>query len=112
MLQMKELKAEAAEKAAAEAAKAKEERVELMRRQATRRLLYADLAQGWSAWVEMWAARSDALQRLRQCGAKLHAPELSAAFGVWVGEHEAGKRAAAEEAARAEGQSLAGALAC
>jgi len=65
------------------AAKAKEERVETLRRQSLRRIKNKDLAAGWAAWLARWEAKAYALSRLRECGNKLHTPELSVAFGVW-----------------------------
>ena len=47
---------------------AKDERIEQMRRGAGRRLLFADLADGWSAWVELWEAKRHAMRRLREVG--------------------------------------------
>ena len=55
--QMEELRAEAEQRAQAEAAKAREERVELIRRRSARRLLSTDLSRGWTAWHDMWTAR-------------------------------------------------------
>ena len=54
---MEELRAEAEQRAQAEAAKAREERVELIRRRSARRLLSYDLSCGWTAWHDMWTAR-------------------------------------------------------
>ena len=44
----------AAERVAFLEAQAKEERVELLRRQIGRRMLNAGLARGFSAWTELW----------------------------------------------------------
>ena len=44
----------------AQAAKSKEERIELLRRQTLRRVMHRDLALGWNAWSELWRARSQA----------------------------------------------------
>lgn len=68
---------------AMEAEKAKEERVELLRRQFGRRMMNRDLSAGWDAWVELWRAKTYALQRLREVGNRFRAPELSNAFAFW-----------------------------
>ena len=46
--------------------RAKEEAIDLLKRQAVRRMLNQSLSFGWTAWHEYWAAKTDALQRLRQ----------------------------------------------
>ena len=66
------------------AAAEKEERIELLRRQSVRRLLNAALADGWSAWVELWAARTDAKRKLRLAARSFRSPGISDAFDVWV----------------------------
>ena len=42
---------------------AKEERIELLRRQVCRRIKFGGLANGWAAWRELCGARSHALRR-------------------------------------------------
>ena len=64
--------------------KSKEERVELLRRQVTRRIMNAGISRGWTAWVELWSAKTYAMGRLRECGNKLHAPGLTTAFWIWA----------------------------
>lgn len=54
--------ASAEERAALDAAKAKEERIELLHRQSMRRIANRDLYNGWSAWSELWQAKTCALQ--------------------------------------------------
>jgi len=56
--QLIELTGTAEEKAAALQAKAKEERVELLRRQVGRRLMHSAISAGWSAWYELWTSRT------------------------------------------------------
>ena len=56
----------AEETAAAIEVRQRDERVELLRRQVTRRIMNANLSRGWMAWVEMWEARVYAMERLRQ----------------------------------------------
>jgi len=82
--QLAEVKQQAAEQLAAEAAKEKQARVELLHKQAMRRVLNADLSNGWSAWAEMWRARSYAMNKLRDVANSLKAPELSNAFSFWT----------------------------
>ena len=65
------------------AAKAKEERIELLRRQSMRRMLNAGLANAWSAWFELWEAKTYAMGRLRECGNRLHKPALANSFSFW-----------------------------
>ena len=62
----------------------REARVELMRRQLVRRIMHRDIASGWEAWYELWAAKTYAMSRLREVANRLHSPELSIAFACWV----------------------------
>jgi hypothetical protein len=64
-------------------AEAKEERIELMRKQAIKRVLNRDLASGWGAWLALWQAKSYALRRLHECGNRLKSPALADGFGYW-----------------------------
>ena len=74
-----------AERVLAEAeAKAKEERVELLRRQMLRRMLHSGIVRGFTAWTEMWESRTYAKERLRQAANRLQAPEIAGAFSAWV----------------------------
>ena len=61
----------------------KERRVELLRRQIMRRMMNQGITRGWSAWHELWQAKTYALNRLRQVGNKLRAPEIAETFNVW-----------------------------
>ena len=61
----------------------KEKRVELLRRQVVRRMMNASIVNGWSAWYELWAAKTYAMARLRQAATRLHAPQLERAFSCW-----------------------------
>ena len=78
-----ELTGTAEELATLNAQKAKEERVELLRRQSMRRMMNRDLSFGWTAWYELWSAKTYAMARLREVGNKFKAPELANAFGFW-----------------------------
>ena len=59
-----------------DSAKEKEERVELLRRQIGRRMMNSSLTRGWSAWYDLWAAKSYALRRLREVANRLQKPEV------------------------------------
>ena len=98
--QMTELTGSSAQQLALEEGKAKEERVELLRRQFGRRMLNRDLSSGFTAWLDMWTARIDAKERLRKIGNRFKAPELMIAFEQWdqacYAAKQAKKLAAAE----------------
>ena len=80
---------------------AKEERVDLVRRQMVRRIMNRDIALGFGAWQELWQAKAYAMARLREVGNKLRAPEKSCAFELWAADWDAERlAAAAAEAAR------------
>ena len=74
----------AEERVKAQAAKEKEERVELLRRQIGRRMLHHGLALGWQAWLMHWEARTRALHRLRVCTNRMRRPEVQRAFAWWL----------------------------
>jgi len=82
--QLIELTGSAEELAALRDEKDKEGRVELLRRQVTRRIMNADISRGFTAWYELWSARTHALGRLRDCGNKLRAPDIYTAFAFWM----------------------------
>ena len=90
-----ELVGSAEQQAASREAKQKKERIELLRRQVARRMLNQGLANGFTAWLEMWTAKTHAIQRLRAVANRLRTPELSIAFGSWASEM-IGARAAAQ----------------
>jgi len=48
-----------------------------------RRIQNRDLADAWSAWLELWNARSYALTRMREVGQRLQSPELLGAWAHW-----------------------------
>ena len=75
-------------------AREKEERVELLRRQVGRRMLNQGIANGWSAWVDLWEAKSYAMQRLRGVGNRFRSPELAEAFSQWADTCEETRRQA------------------
>ena len=58
------------------AAKQEDDRRELIMNQSIRRLKHRDLAIGFSSWVELWDAKTYALQRLREVGERPQ-PKLS-----------------------------------
>ena len=92
--QLDEVSGSAEARAAAEAARAKEERVELLRRQMTRRMMNASLASGWAAWHELWNARTYAHEQLRRVAGRLRTPQLFGAFHSWARVWEAARREA------------------
>ena len=83
-----------------------EERIEMIRRQVTRRILNGGLSRGWQAWLEMWEAKSYALHRLRDVGNKLRAPECSAVFSMWAADVERAKQLAERQRLEREANSL------
>jgi hypothetical protein len=92
--QLVELTGSAQQLAELAAEKEKEGRVELLRRQMLRRMMNAGLTNAWSAWYELWAAKTYAMARLREVGNKFKPPELAGAFGHWLADFEEAKRAA------------------
>lgn len=101
-----ELTGSASERMAMEAEKQKEERIELLRRQMGRRAMYREVYAGWSAWIELWEARSYALSRLREVGNRLRKPEVSTAFRIWLEGILEERRQKELEALQLEGRSL------
>jgi hypothetical protein len=91
---------------AMQAAIDKEQRVELLRRQSMRRILNRGLADGWSAWLELWQAKRYALDRLKQVGNQLRAPEKMNAFHGWLNELEQAREAARLAELQAHSSSL------
>jgi len=81
--QLIELTGSADERLALKADQEKEERIELMRRQSTRRMLNAGVAHGWAVWREYVDAKAYAIGRLHAVANRLRAPEKAAAFKVW-----------------------------
>ena len=108
---MANLKQQMEEQAAAQAAKEKEARIELMRRQVGRRMMNRNLANGFSSWYAMWSAKTYAINRLREVGNRLRAPEKQIAFLRIVeaadrARHAKQLRALSEEQAGLHGQAL------
>ena len=64
-------------------AREREGRVDLLARQITRRIMYSGMASGWTAWVEMWRARRDAMRQLRKAANRLKWPAIANSFGKW-----------------------------
>ena len=91
--------AEGAAGASAAAASAREqlesarlERVAAVGAQIVRRIMSRDLSIGFSSWVEMWSAKTRALDKLRQVAHTLRAPELANTFFDWSVEASEDKR--------------------
>jgi hypothetical protein len=85
----------AEQRAALQAEQEKEERVELLRRQFTRRLKNRELSGGWQAWYDLWAARSHALRWLAKAASRMAKPALVAAFSGWKDACQWARRSAA-----------------
>ncbi len=73
------LKEDLEAKALAQAERDKEERIELLKRQSARRMLNAGLANGWSAWLELWEAKTCAAPAPVSPVARNHPHSLSIA---------------------------------
>ena len=56
--------------------------------QALRRMKNRDIANGFGAWVELWEAKTYAMQRLRECAHRFNPKtrELADAFYFWSEE--------------------------
>ena len=67
---------------ASQSREGEEARIESMRRRIGLRILNQQLANGWSAWHEMYSSRVYAIKRLRTCARRLKAPLLVNAFGA------------------------------
>ena len=65
---------------------------------------------GWSAWHELWSARTYAFKRLRQVANHLMSPELARAFGWWNEWVDSKKQQAQVAALERETNSLQGQL--
>ena len=100
--QRTELVGSAEELAALQGEKAKADRIELLRRQVGRRIMNAGLSRGWTAWIELWEAKTYAMQTLRAVGNKLRSPEVADAFGAWADDVAEEKRAAEVLAQRSQ----------
>ena len=88
-----ELTGSAAELTALREQQEKEERIEMLRRQVGRRMLNQGLASGWAALYELWQAKCNAMETLRQTGNRLRSPALASAFSFWGGCSVDAKRA-------------------
>ena len=87
---------EAAAAASQEAAQLEhnESRLALVQKQMVRRMLYRDLADGFSAWSEHWHARVYAMDKLRQVANRMRTPELANTFYSWQDDLEEARHAA------------------
>jgi Ca2+-binding EF-hand superfamily protein len=92
--QLAELLGDAEGEKAAQEAKAKEERVELLCRQMVRRMLYNDIIRGWTSWVDMWEEKTHLMRCMRKAGGRLAKPAMSSAFALWQQVNQDEKRAA------------------
>jgi len=93
-------------KLAEQAAAEKEARVQQLGQMAIRRMVQADLANGWSVWHEQWAEVAAQKRMLAAAGARLARPQLAAALAHWLQDW----RAAEAEKARKEAEAAKAAL--
>jgi hypothetical protein len=80
--------------------KEREKRVEILFRKSLRWMTHRDVANGFSAWHELWSSKTYAVGRLREISNRWRKPELSAAFELWYDLIEARRRS--EELERLE----------
>ena len=78
-----ELSGSAEEQVALAQERAKEERVTLMAKNATRRIKNQGLIKGWASWHGEWAAAARRRRMLAAAGARLAKPAVTAAFAHW-----------------------------
>ena len=104
--QLTEMTGSAAEIAALRDEEAREERVELLRRQIARRIMFSNVSRGWTAWIDLWEAKTFAMGRLQQCANRLKAPTLANAFNFWSSETERMRKAAEWERLEAQASSV------
>ena len=69
--------------------RAKEERVTLMAKNATRRIKNQGLLKGWTSWHGDWAAAARRRRMLAAAGSRLTKPVVTAAFANWREDWEA-----------------------
>ena len=74
-------------------ARAKEERIELLRKQAARRIQNAGITAGWTAWHAMWEERAYQKRLLAGAAARLARPQQVWCFGAWRTSLEASREA-------------------
>lgn len=89
--QLTELTGSAEERTRVLEEKAKEQRIELLRRQVARRMFNSGLASGWAAWHDFWAAKVYAVERLRHVANRVRAPDTSMTFDFWARQASAQK---------------------
>jgi len=104
--QLVELTGSAEQRAALAEERAREERIELLRRQTLRRMMNKDLASAWTAWHELWSARVYSLERLRVAANRLRAPALSSAFAFWARHCQRVRQAVSQAEAEAKSKAL------
>ena len=74
------------------AAREKQQRVEHLCGMIGRRMLWRDLARGWTAWHEAWEEEQRRRRVLQQAVGRLRNPVVSDAFCCWRGVAEAQAR--------------------
>ena len=96
--QLIELTGTHAEREALAAAKEKEERIELLKRQIGRRIMNQGLVRGWSAWFELWEEKCYQRSKLASAANRMKSPALTACFRNWVDDWHAAAQAALKKA--------------
>ena len=70
------------------------ERHDYVRQLCIRRMKHRDMSEGWNAWVELWQAKTSALEKMRRIANHLNPKmrELAEAFYHWVEDSSAGSQ--------------------
>ena len=82
------------------------ERVDMLHRQAGRRILNQRLQKGWGAWTAFHEAKTYAMKRLREAANRLRAAEPSQSFYGWLQVNEMERTAAEFKAQNLAKQSI------
>ena len=95
--QLEEMAEEYAEREEEQAVKAHDDRIELITREVVRKFQNSELNFGFTAWIELWQARTNAMQKLREVGNRMRSPELADTFYWWSDQcTEEGRKAEIE----------------
>ena len=65
-------------------AQKREARIEVLRKVAMRRMLYAGLTRGWDAWLDLRSSRQEARAALYRIGSRVQVRGVGAAFVRWT----------------------------
>lgn len=66
----------------------KEKRIDLLKRQITRRIMNADISRGFTAWLDLWEATTSAKERLAKIAGHMKFGEVASVFTYWSLEVE------------------------